>query len=373
MKTKLHHWLVTAFAVAAFAGGQTALAQITLTINQETGAATVTNDGADVDFDGYGFGSTNGLLNPGGWVSLEDNFTPGWNELGTPSTNMLSEFNNIEDGMPNSSSTLSAGPGINFGSPFDPAAIAAAQTAAGLGVDVRDVSFGLLELGNSALTNATVVYEGDTVYNNLVLTVDTGAGTASLTNESPGTVTIDAYAIQSAAGSLDTSWNGIRDTEGAFIEAPTASANGLAEVSLASSVAIASGTSYDLGSVFTPGSDEDLSFSFLRVGEDDGDGFGGIVEYIGTDGIPYGDFDNDGDVDIVDFGTFGQNFGQDPLLDPETDSDGDGDVDIVDFGDFGIAFDMFPPSGSGSGSAIPEPASIGLVLISLIGLARRRR
>lgn len=75
-----------------------------------------------------------------------------------------------------------------------------------------------------------------------------------------------------------------------------------------------------------------------------------------------GDFDGDGDVDIVDFGTFGQNFGMTGLpLDPATDGDfePDGDVDIVDFGTFAQNFGM----GTGSGSAVPEPASCLLVML----------
>lgn len=85
-----------------------------------------------------------------------------------------------------------------------------------------------------------------------------------------------------------------------------------------------------------------------------------------------GDFDGDGDVDIVDFGTFGQNFGltgqpTDPPVDG--DFDADGDVDIVDFGTFGQNFGI----GTGGGSAVPEPTSMGLAMLLLASLCGYRR
>ncbi|GAB4546844.1 MAG: hypothetical protein Tsb0013_06050 [Phycisphaerales bacterium] len=53
------------------------------------------------------------------------------------------------------------------------------------------------------------------------------------------------------------------------------------------------------------------------------------------------DFDNDGDVDLGDFGVFGSAFGSmtgDVNYDQKADLDGDGDVDLGDFGVFGGEF-----------------------------------
>ncbi|GAB4546863.1 MAG: hypothetical protein Tsb0013_06100 [Phycisphaerales bacterium] len=54
-----------------------------------------------------------------------------------------------------------------------------------------------------------------------------------------------------------------------------------------------------------------------------------------------GDFDNDGDVDLGDFGFFGAAFGSsvgDANYEPSADFDGDGDVDLGDFGALGMDF-----------------------------------
>ncbi|MEM1424377.1 MAG: hypothetical protein AAGH64_10290, partial [Planctomycetota bacterium] len=54
-----------------------------------------------------------------------------------------------------------------------------------------------------------------------------------------------------------------------------------------------------------------------------------------------GDFDNDGDVDLGDFGVFGAAFGSmsgDANFEDVADFDGDDDVDLGDFGTFGAEF-----------------------------------
>lgn len=109
-----------------------------------------------------------------------------------------------------------------------------------------------------------------------------------------------------------------------------------------------------------------LFFDEVRLAYD----FASLRGDIVSPGIP-GDFDGDGDVDIVDFGTFGQNFGLSGLpTEPPTDGDfdADGDVDIVDFGTFGQNFG----TGTGGGTAVPEPAT-ALLLMSLLMVVGTRR
>jgi hypothetical protein len=70
----------------------------------------------------------------------------------------------------------------------------------------------------------------------------------------------------------------------------------------------------------------------------DSDGYGNACD---------GDYDNNGTVDIFDFGTFGASFGATgaPCF-SATDMDGNGTVDIFDFGTFGGGFGG-PPGPSG--------------------------
>ncbi len=80
-----------------------------------------------------------------------------------------------------------------------------------------------------------------------------------------------------------------------------------------------------------------------------------------------GDADGDGDVDAFDLGIWQTQFGMtgDGLT---ADFDGDGDVDAFDLGLWQTNF------GTGvSGAAVPEPASLGLALLGLASIVRRRR
>jgi len=91
--------------------------------------------------------------------------------------------------------------------------------------------------------------------------------------------------------------------------------------------------------------------------------------YTGSFGIN-GDYNLDNQVDIIDFGIFGADYG---TVATQSDFNGSGGiVDIIDFGIFGDAYGL-TASGAGSGAAVPEPASIALIGIALAGLVVRRR
>ncbi len=88
-----------------------------------------------------------------------------------------------------------------------------------------------------------------------------------------------------------------------------------------------------------------------------------------------GDFDEDGDVDGVDFGLWQTGY---PMASgaslSDGDADGDGDVDGVDFGiwqanyptNMGVATTAITPT-------IPEPATLFVMLAAGLGMLRRRR
>jgi hypothetical protein len=92
--------------------------------------------------------------------------------------------------------------------------------------------------------------------------------------------------------------------------------------------------------------------------------------------VPSADFDEDGLVGGADFLTWQRNYST--LLDATHalgDSDGDADVDVDDLAAFQLAFGP-PPVFSGPISGIvsvPEPGTIGLVLLAAVGLWIWRR
>ena len=87
----------------------------------------------------------------------------------------------------------------------------------------------------------------------------------------------------------------------------------------------------------------------------------------------YGDFDEDGDVDGVDFARWQASY---PMSSGATrlegDADGDGDVDGVDFGLWQADYPTAYPGAVAGGATIPEPASLALMILGGLALFRRR-
>jgi hypothetical protein len=95
-----------------------------------------------------------------------------------------------------------------------------------------------------------------------------------------------------------------------------------------------------------------------------------LAHYHAATRIP-GDFDSDGDVDGADFVAWQTNFPKaDGALLSEGDADSDGDVDGADFVVWQTNFPFAPSPGA---SPIPEPGSLVLSAIGVIGLLLRRR
>lgn len=117
-------------------------------------------------------------------------------------------------------------------------------------------------------------------------------------------------------------------------------------------------------------------FAGLAFAEDD-DGTAGIYRYAAAQNTPFvdtnpsnGDFDGDGDVDGKDFLTWQRGLGLTGQPDATTgDADDDGDVDPADLASWKLHFGPGPTPVS----AVPEPASLGLLLAGSMALATVRR
>jgi hypothetical protein len=117
-------------------------------------------------------------------------------------------------------------------------------------------------------------------------------------------------------------------------------------------------------------------FAGLAFAEDD-DNTAAIYRYAAAQDTPFvdtnpsnGDFDGDGDVDGKDFLTWQRGLGLTGQPDATTgDADDDGDVDAADLASWKLHFGPGPTPVS----AVPEPASLGLLLAGGMALAAVRR
>ena len=149
------------------------------------------------------------------------------------------------------------------------------------------------------------------------------------------------------------------------------SLNGLLDVSLIDSFVPVSGNTFDILDWGTLSGTFDLiNLPGLSAGLDWDESnlyTTGEISVVPT--VLGGDFDEDNDVDGVDFGLWQTGY---PTASGATlgdgDADADGDVDGVDFGIWQANY----PTNLGGSAAIPEPATLALVLIGSLALFRRR-
>ena len=114
-------------------------------------------------------------------------------------------------------------------------------------------------------------------------------------------------------------------------------------------------TAYDVSSAFSVGTEEVNALEALLAT------------------ILPGDFDGDYDVDGVDFGLWQAGYPTASganLIDG--DADGDGDVDGVDFGIWQAAYPTAAAAPVAGGATIPEPTTLGLLLIAGLALFRKK-
>ena len=237
-----------------------------------------------------------------------------------------------------------------------------------------------LRVYDEALDDAEISALANVGQPSMTLQVNTTTGSTTLLNNSGVNFDVNLYEITSPGGALNaTGWNSLTDQDFEGSGAPNGTGDGweelgtpdsefLGEAFLQGSTVIADQDTIDLGfafntSVFGAEQDGDLVFNYRTTS---GTVLNGQVEYVTGDSI-FGDFEPDGDVDIIDFGVFADAFGStggDGNYNPAADSEPDSDVDIIDFGKFADNFGI----GTLQSAAVPEPTSVALAAIGLVGL-----
>ena len=337
----------TSYRVKQVAGGLGSLLQLevaqllNLRVNWDDKTVRLQNSGSGpIAIDGYSILSNQGALNnsPAAWNSISES-DANWDEAFT-SPNAMSELRK------SGSSSLAGGYNKNLGSIFSPVFPA-------FGVNPEDVTFEYRE-ADGTITHGSVVYEGTSITNNLRLTVDPTTGAAQLKNDSPFTVAIDGYSILSDSGALLTgNWNQLGQP-GWQSAAPTSMALSELLPTPGAFLTLQPGTAFGMGNIFNTSGQRDLALEFrTSTGPLDGVVTYGQIQV----GLP-GDFDNDGDVDGRDFLVW-QRGGTSPPL---------GSAALT-------AWQNNYGSGSlvGAIAAVPEPASLAILLPAMLVIAQRRR
>ena len=207
----------------------------------------------------------------------------------------------------------------------------------------------------------------------LTATVNTTTGEIVFVNNSASELEFDYYQLTSLSGSLDPdSWNSLDaqdfDATGGGVgeswdEAGGSNASALGELYLQDSSVLGSHASVSIGNAYDTSVDgQDIVFNYrLQQFE-----YTGEIEYISSP-VLGADFDEDGDIDGGDFLAWQVGFG---MTDGATHGDGDADDNgAVDGADLDIWESQFGSGsgGLGSGTAVPEPGTVGLIVLMLAG------
>lgn len=339
---------------------------LVLNVDRATGAVKIQNKvGSPIALDAYTITSASGALT-GSWNSLQDQGVTAWDEADNSTAARRTEFRTA------GSSSINAGSQLAIGSPFMPTPPSA------LGIEPgADLNFQYHVPGQGTF-NGLIEYTGR--LNNVVLTIDPATGKAAIQNESPYfSATIDGYTITSDSGKLLTAngtWNSLQDQGlGGWDQADNASANRLTEFKTSGSTALSGG-----GTVLNLGTPVSLSAGALSLDDFDfqyklasGEVLDGVVKFgaLPTFNPSAGDYNGDGLVDGADFLAWQRGFGSNVTPGSGADGSGNGVVDAADLtvwkGGFGGANVAVAPATA----AIPEPATISILLTALTCLRGR--
>lgn len=329
---------------------------LVLSANVDTGAISMSSpSGTPIGITAYSITSSNGQLKPATWTTLESQLGGGWDVVGTPSTSRIEELAGPKNATMQDSLTVNATP-RSLGSPYK--SDLPFQTT-----PTNSLSFEYVTTAGQ-IVPGIVQLTGLNTVNNLLLTVDPTNGVAELKNSSTTTIKLRGYSILSSDGSLKPAngdWNSLQDQSVSGVDEANSSANHLSELvpDAAHPLVLAPGASYLMGDLFNTTKAKDLSLEFVMVG-----------------GTPDGDFNKDGRVDAADYTVWRDNLGglyqaSDYLLWKNNfgmTSSGNGSI----ISNGVVRYEAISP-GSASISAVPEPASVWLAFVALLGMTALSR
>jgi hypothetical protein len=351
--------------------------QLQLSVDVFTGAMSIKNLSTTTteDIDGYGIiAGGNASVDPDSWSSFEAEGQTGWEE-GNPTSQHLGELNLTGFRV------IGAGQRVGLGTPF---------IAPEFGV-APDLTFEY-----SLVTGQIRVGQIDIANNTLVLQVDKATGQTAIKNDSPYDVSIDGYGIVSRDGNLaPTDWTPLADSDVNWEEGNPLATH-LGELNLSSSLTVPAGSVVSIGNAYdeTGSLTEDLVFEF-SLGPTDPNSpdtvFTGVVEYgevVVGPALEAGDANQDLQFNFDDIfqvlargkyetgqpASWGEgDWNGAPGGSPGSPPTGDG---LFDFDDIFASlvtgnYETGPYAAGAGASAVPEPATLPLVLLMLLVLSGR--
>lgn len=346
----------------------------TLRVDRQTGEAWIVNTHASaLPIDGFSVQSTLGAFDTADFAGMPRS---GWDPAGTGTANLVAEayegpsLGASSDPLPSSTLLQVGGPGF-FSTPTAQFFL---QETEDVVFEVTDESFGLDPV------RGNVEYIGEKVINNNVVLYIDGDGNASMLNETYFPQDVEVYRISSSGSPLQTAtWDPLADQTGLDNDTWQASAQSgaeaLIEVTEDGSTNFDRFTRFDIGQILQPGySETGITFEFLM----DGDNAFTTGAVVFTDTIPDpdalpaspGDFNGDGLVNAADYTTWRDNLGQPASAINEQ---GSGALLVVE-ADYDVWAENYGADYSPGATAVPEPASLGLVLAAaLFGVRTHRR
>lgn len=325
---------------------------LVLEVDPRSGAMAITTLGSQsVSLIGYSIESTDNVLVPdnGGWNSLADQQIGTWAEANSSST-VLNELN------PGSPIETAPNDSLQLGTPFQPTV----TEPFGTRHDPQPISFSYLTAGGEgSRLEGKVVFTGDPLFNNLVLSVDPDTGEAILTNESNTIVDLIGYTIESDSGSLvPSTWISL---EGQLIDGwyeANPSSQFITEFHPVESSQLAPFEVFQLGQLFDPNGERDLGLTFFLDGSTEV--WDGEVVFESVIMSVPGDFNRDGFVNETDLDIWELSYGINGLGDADADGDSDG-----------LDFLIWQRNISGEATtellqSVPEPHSVILITLVIV-------